>query len=117
MRPYFQNYLIYVELAPFQMQTNAYRILAALKYLYHLHEWGEPSPEEIFYLLSLKKNPLRAHGGEGFYYLASWPQEKRLFKDMPNKPLHFKDKFFLTGTLSGSLHCSFNRAYKYFYLW
>ena len=59
LRPYFRNYFNYVELAPFQLQTNAYRILAALKSLYHLREWGEPSPEEICYLLLLKKNPPR----------------------------------------------------------
>lgn len=94
MRPYFRKYLNYVELAPFQLHMNAYRILAALKSLYHLREWGEPSPEEIFYLLSLKKNPPGSHGGEGFYYLASRPQEKKLDEDVPNKPPNYKVLFF-----------------------
>lgn len=38
------------------------------------------------YLLSLKRTPPRAEGGEGFYYLASWPQENRLFEDMRTSP-------------------------------
>ena len=111
LRPYFRNFLDHVELAPFQLQTNAYRILAALKSLYCLREWGEPSPEEISYLLSLKRNPPGSHGGEGFYYLASWPQEKKLFEDVPNKPPNYKIQFFWTGAL-GCRHSSFNRARK-----
>ena len=81
-------------MAPFQLQTNPYRIISALKSMYQLQGWGEPSPEEICYLLTVKKNPPGAHGGEGFYYLASWPQEKRLFEDVPNKPPNFKKLFF-----------------------
>ena len=73
LRPYFRNFLNYVKIAPFKLQTNAYRISSALKSMYHLQEWGEPSPKEICYLLSLKKNSPGAHGGEGFYYLAPWP--------------------------------------------
>lgn len=99
LKPYFRKILNHVELAPFQLQTNAYRILTGLKSLYHLREWGEPSPEEIGYLLSLKKNPPGSHGGEEFYYLASWPQEKKLFEDVPNKPQNYKIQFFWTAPL------------------
>ena len=49
--------------------------------MYQLQGWGEPSPEEICYLLTLKKNTLEAYGGEGFYYLAPWPQERKLFEE------------------------------------
>ena len=31
LRPYFRNYLNYIKIAPFQLQTNGYRILSALK--------------------------------------------------------------------------------------
>ena len=90
LRSYFRNFVYYVKIAPFQLQTNAYRILAALKSLYHMQGWGEPTPEDICYLFTLKKNPPGSHGGEGFYYLAPWPQEKRIFEDVPNKPPNFK---------------------------
>ena len=53
LRPYFKNYLDYVHIAPFQLQPNGYRILSALKSLYHIYDWGEPSPLEISYLLAL----------------------------------------------------------------
>lgn len=116
-RRYFANYLNYVKIVPFQLQTNGYRILSALKSLYHTQCWGKPSPEQICYLRSLKNNSPRAHGGEGFYYFASWPQESRLFKDVPNKPPHIRDKFFWTGALKGRCNRSFNRARKYLYPW
>ena len=35
-KPYFRNFVNYVKIAPFQLQTNAYRIQSALKSLYHL---------------------------------------------------------------------------------
>ena len=85
--------------------------------MYQLQGWGEPSPEEICYLLTLKKNPPGAHGGEGFYYLAPWPQERKLFEDVPNKPPNFKVQFFWTGALSECRYSSFNQARKYFYPW
>lgn len=70
LKPYFRAYINSVGIAPFQLQTNLYRILAGLKSLYKLREWGEPTLEEISYLFNLKKNPPGKHGGEGFYYLA-----------------------------------------------
>lgn len=72
-RPYFKNYLNYMQIAPFQLQTNSYRILCAMRSLYHIQHWVEPTHEEISYLLALKRTPLRTEGDEGFYYLASWP--------------------------------------------
>lgn len=98
LKPYFKIILTHVKIAPFQLQTNAYRILAALKSLYKLQGWGESTLEDIFYLFTLKKNPPGAHGGDGFYYLAPWPQEKRIFEDVPNKPSNFKKQF------SGTVH-------------
>ena len=113
LRDYFKNYLNYVNIAPFQLQPNGYRILSALKSLYHLQEWGEPSPVEISYLLALKKTPPRkgSEGTAGFYYLAAWPQEKKLLESVPNKPPSFKDKFFWTGAL-GCKHASFSHSRK-----
>ena len=113
LRQYFKDYLDYVQIAPFQLQPNGYRILSTLKSLYHIRGWGEPSPVEMSYLLSLKKTPPRkgSEGTVGFYYLAAWPQEKKLFEDVPNKPPSFKDKFFWTGAL-GSEYTSFNRTRK-----
>ena len=101
LKQYFKDYLDYVQIAPFQLQPNGYRILSALKSLYHIKGWGEPTPIEMTYLLALKKTPPRK-GSEstvGFFYLAAWPQENKLFKDAPNKPPNFKDKFFWTGAL------------------
>ena len=88
LRTYFKNYLNYVGIAPFQFNTNGYRLLSALKSLDHIKEWGEPTPVEISYLLALKKAPPRkgSEGTLGFYYLASWTQETHLFEDVPNKP-------------------------------
>ena len=102
-----------MQIAPFQLQSNGYRMLMALKSLYYLQHWGEPSSSEINYLLALKKTPLRTEGGVGFYYLASWAQEKRLFEDMPNRPKDFKSDFFWTGALDCT-HSSFNRKRKQF---
>ena len=115
LRPYLVNYLNYVKTAPFQLQINGSRILIALKSLFHIQRWGEPSPEEICYLLCLKKTPPRAHGGAGFFYLASWPQKPRLLEVIPNKPQGFKDIFFWIGALKGCHHRSFNRARNYLY--
>ena len=113
LKPYFVNYLDYVQIAPFQLQTTGYRILSALKSLYHIQNWGEPSPVEISYLLSLKRTPPRAgsEGTAGFYYLGAWPQEKKLFEDAPNKPQSFKDKLFWTEAL-GCKHATFNQTRK-----
>ena len=36
LRDYFKNYLNYVNITPFQLQTNGYRILSALRSLYHI---------------------------------------------------------------------------------
>ena len=36
LRPYFRNYLNYVQISLFQLQTNGYRILSALKSVYHI---------------------------------------------------------------------------------
>ena len=116
LRPYFKNYLNHMQIAPFQLQPNGYRILTALKSLYHLQHWGEPSPAEINYMLALKRTPPRTEGGAGFYYLASWAQEKRLFEDMPNRPKDFKSDFFWTGALNCA-HSSFNRKCKHFFTW
>lgn len=91
LRPYFMDFLDYVRISPFQLQTNAYRVLATLKSMYHLQGWEGPSPQEICYLLALKRSPKE---NKGFYYLASWPQEKRLIEDMPNKARDFKADFF-----------------------
>ena len=102
-----------MQIAPFQLQPNGYRMLTALKSLYYLQHWGEPSPSEINYFLALKKTPPRTEGGVGFYYLASWAQEKRLFEDMPNRPKDFKSDFFWTGAL-GCIYSSFNRTHKLF---
>ena len=113
LKPYFKDYLNYVGIAPFQLNTNGYRILSALKSLYHIQEWGEPSPVEICYLLALKNTPPRK-GSEstlGFYYLAAWTRETHLFEDMPNKPNNYKDEFFWTSALDCS-HSSFNRSRK-----
>ena len=113
LKPYFKNYLNYMQIAPFQLNTNGYRILSALKSLYHIKEWGEPTPVEISYLLALKNTPPRK-GSEstlGFYYLASWTREKHLFEDVPNKPNNYKDAFFWTGAL-GCACSSFNRSRK-----
>ena len=44
LRQYFKDYPDYVQIAPFQLQPNRYRILSALKSLYHIQNWGEPSP-------------------------------------------------------------------------
>ena len=35
LRSYFRNFVNYVKIAPFQLQTNACRILVVLKSLYH----------------------------------------------------------------------------------
>ena len=113
LKPYFKNYLNYMQIAPFQLNTNGYRILSALKSLYHIKEWGKPTPVEISYLLDLKKTPPRkgSEGTLGFYYLASWTQEKHLFEDVPNKSKNFKDEFFWTGALDCT-YSSFNRSSK-----
>ena len=113
LRPYFKNYLDYVGIAPFQLNTNDYRLLSALKSLYHVMEWGEPTPVEISYLLALKKTPPRKGSDStlGFYYLASWTRENHLFEDVPNKPNSYKDAFFWMGAL-GCAHSSFNRTRK-----
>ena len=108
LRPYFQDYLNFVRIAPFQLHTNGYRVLAALKSMYHLQGWEGPSPAEICYLLALKRSPKE---NEGFYYLASWPQEKHLIEDMPNKTKDFKADFFWTGALECKFS-SFNRTRK-----
>lgn len=47
--PYFGDHLNYVQIAPFQLQTNGYRVLNALISLYHIQNLGEASPEEISY--------------------------------------------------------------------
>lgn len=116
LKPYFRSYLEYVRIAPFQLETNGFRILSALKSLYHIQNWGEPSPVEISYLLSLKRTPPRAgaEGTVGFYNLAAWPQENKLFEDVPNKPQSFKDKFFWTRAL-GCSHTALNRTCKWSY--
>lgn len=90
LKPYFKLFTIYVGIAPFQLQTNSYRMLAVLKSMYQFQGWGVPTPEEILYMLILKKNPPRSHNREHFYYLASWPREKKIFEDVPNKPPNFK---------------------------
>ena len=108
LRSYFVDYLNHVRIAPFQLHTNGYRVLAALKSMYHLQGWEGPSPQEICYLLALKRSPKE---NEGFYYLASWPQEKRLIEDMPNKAKDFKGDFFWAGALECKFS-SFNRTRK-----
>ena len=90
LKCYFKMFTNFVRIAPFQLQTNAYRMLAGLKSMYHMQGWKEPLPHEILYLLNLKKTPPRAHGGDGFYYLAPWPKEKKIFEDVPNKPPNVK---------------------------
>lgn len=52
--------------------------------------WGLSSPGDIIYLFNIKKTPSRAHGGDGFYYLAPWPKDKKIFEDVTNKSLNFK---------------------------
>lgn len=113
LKSYFKDYLNYVGIAPFQLNTNGYRLLSALKSLYHIMEWGEPTPVEISYLLALKNTPPRKGSDNtlGFYYLASWTRENHLFEDVPNKPNSYKDAFFWTGAL-GCAHSSFNRTRK-----
>lgn len=87
LRPYFMNYLNYVQIAPFQLQPNGYKILSALRSLYHIKGWGVPSPIEMSYLLAPKKTPPRkkSESTVGFFYLAAWPQEKKLFEDAPQQ--------------------------------
>lgn len=114
LRSYFKSYLDHMQIALFHLQLNGYRMLTALKSLYYLQHWGEPSPSEINYFLAIKKTPPRTEGGVGFYYLASWAQEKRLFEDVPNKPKDFKSDFFWTGGL-GCIHSSFNRTRMQFF--
>ena len=113
LKEYFKGYLDYVQIAPFQLTPNGYRILSALKSLYHIKGWGEPTPVEMAYLLALKKTPPRK-GSEstvGFFYLAAWPQENKLFEDAPNKPPSFKVKFFWTEAL-GCKRTSFTHTRK-----
>lgn len=114
LKLYFKLFTNYVGIAPFQLQTNSYRMLAGLKSMYHMQGWGTPSPEEILYLLNIKKTPPRAHGGDSFYYLAPCPKEKNFFEDVLNKPPNFKTQFFWTGAISPCLYHSFHRARKFF---
>lgn len=44
LKSYFRDYLNFIQISPFQLQTNGYRFLSALKSLYHIQHWGEPSP-------------------------------------------------------------------------
>lgn len=66
LKPYFKIFTNFVKIAPFQLQSNSYRMLAGLKSMYHMQCLEEPSPQEIFYLLNLKKTPPLAHGGDDF---------------------------------------------------
>ena len=113
LKSFFKDFTDFIGLAPFQLNTNSYRVLSALRSLYHEMGWKGPSPQEILYLFCLKSNPSRARGGDGFYYLSSYPKEKKVFEDLPNHPPDFKRAFFWTDGLSPSRHYSFRRIRKY----
>lgn len=70
-----------------------YRILSALKSLYHIQSWGEPSPEEICYLLSLKKNPLGAHGVKAFTTWCHGHRKRGCSKTCPTSPQTSRSHF------------------------
>ena len=86
LRSYFRNHLNHVKITPFHFQTNAYRILSALKSLYHWQSLGEPSPEEIFYLLSLKKKPQEPIGVKASITRHHGPKRRDCFKMCPTSP-------------------------------
>ena len=113
LKSFFRDFTDHVGLAPFQLNTNSYRVLSALRSLYHEMGWIGPSPQEILYLFCLKSNPSRARGGDGFYYLSSYPKETKVFEDLPNHPPDSKKAFFWTDGLSPSRYRSFRRIRKY----
>ena len=113
LKSFFRDFTDFVGLAPFQLNTNSYRVLSALRSLFHELGWIGPSPQEILYLFCLKSNPSRARGGDGFYYLSSYPKETKIFEDLPNHPPDFKKAFFWTDGLFPSRHRSFRRIRKY----
>ena len=57
LKSFFKDFTDFVGLAPFQLNTNSYRVLSALRSLYHELKWEGPSPKEILYLFCLKSNP------------------------------------------------------------
>ena len=113
LKSFFKDFTDFVGLAPFQLNTNSYRVPSALKSIYNELKWEGPTPEEILYLFCLKSNPSRARGGDGFYYLSSYPKETKIFEDLPNHPPDFKKAFFWTDGLFPSRHRSFRRIRKY----
>ena len=112
LKSYFKDFLDFFALVPFQLKTNSYRVLSALRSLYHELKWEGPSPREIMYLFCLKSNPSQARGGDGFYY-SSYPKEKKIFEDMPNHPPNFKLAFFWTDGLAPSKFYLFSQIRKY----
>ena len=113
LKSFLKDFTDFVGLAPFQLNTNSYRVLSALRSLNHELKWAGPSPEEFLYLFCLKSNPSRARGEDDFYYLSSYPTEKKIFEDLPNHPPDFKKAFFWTDGLAPSRHYSFRRIRKY----
>ena len=71
LKSFFKDFTDFVGLAPFQLNTNSYRVLFALNSIYNELKWEGPTPEEILYLFCLKSNPSRARGRDGVYYLSS----------------------------------------------
>ena len=60
-------------------------VLETINSLYRFMGWKSLFVHEILYLLNLKSNPDRTYKGDDFFYITSYPHEKNVFEDVPNK--------------------------------
>ena len=93
--PEFIDFLNYIELAPFQLSPNLYRLLAGLKYLFLKHKWEVPTPTEILYFFCLKASPEQKGQGDGFYYLTRFPNSASVI-ELLSHTNDYKDQFFVS---------------------
>uniref|UniRef100_A0A803PSX7 Uncharacterized protein n=1 Tax=Cannabis sativa TaxID=3483 RepID=A0A803PSX7_CANSA len=68
---YYWDVLGALGLAPFQLSSNSYPILAGLKSLYHMLELGDSTPAEVLYMYQSKVSPARrGKHSDDCYYLS-----------------------------------------------
>ena len=114
-------FLSYVGLAPFQLSSNSYRVLAAIKSFYTFMGQKSRFVQVSLYLLNLKSNPDRVSKGDGFFISLLIPVRRKyltIFSSslacvFPYKPPNYKDQSFWTSGLSRAMYTMFQRVRKY----
>ena len=67
LHPYYTDFLTFIGIAPFQLISNGYRVLAGLFVLYKMQGWSTPSPAEILYLYNFRQVPKIGRSGRLLY--------------------------------------------------